>query len=387
MIKTLLQEFHTQFDQEPLIVRSPARINIIGEHTDYNLGFVLPAAIDMEIIFAIAPNQTNHYRFFAHNLDRYLEIPTHSIMRQVGTSAWANYLLGVIQQIQLLGYQVPAFDCIFGGDIPKGAGLSSSAALECGLALAINQTFGLGLDKLQIVKLSQKAENEFVGVKCGIMDQFANTFGRANQVIRLDCRNLSYQYFPLELSDYQLVLLDTGVHHSLASSEYNTRRQQCEEGVHIIKKYLPDIQSLRDIDNAILDAYKDHLPSIIWQRCNFIIKENQRVIDVCKALEMKDIHTVGKKMFEAHHGLQYDYEVSCPELDFLVSFAANDASVIGARMMGGGFGGCTINLIKKEGVESFVQKIKEAYFSYTSISLQTYIVKIVDGTQVINHEL
>lgn len=384
ILSIINQKFAYLFHSQPVIVRSPARINLIGEHTDYNLGFVLPAAIDKEIIFAVAPNQVGKYRFFAHDIDKYFEISPEQISQQEGQFAWANYLLGVILQIQALGYEVPTFDCAFGGNIPKGAGLSSSAALECGLALALNQIFGFQLDKLSLVKLSQKAENEFVGVKCGIMDQFANTFGKENYVIRLDCKDLTYQYFPLQLTDYQVLLLDTGVHHSLASSEYNTRRRQCEEGVGILNKYEPHIQSLRDVSLSILDKYSDKLPFLIWKRCKFVLEENERVQDVCKALKSNDIEEVGKKMFESHYGLQYEYEVSCKELDFLAEFCANDSDVIGARMMGGGFGGCTINLVKKQSIAAFSEKIKEAYFSYASKELKVYAVNVVDGTSIIS---
>lgn len=383
-ISVITQKFVSHFHSQPLVVRSPARINLIGEHTDYNLGYVLPAAIDKEIIFAVASNQVSKYRFFAYDINKYFEITPEQITQQEGQFAWANYLLGVVLQIQALGYEVPTFDCVFGGNIPKGAGLSSSAALECGLALALNQIFGFELDKLSLVKLSQKAENEFVGVKCGIMDQFANTFGKENHVIRLDCKDLTYQYFPLQLTDYQLLLLDTGVHHSLASSEYNTRRKQCEEGVSILSHYEPHIQSLRDVNLTILDKYSDKLPFTLWKRCKFVIEENERVQDVCNALQNKDILQVGKKMVESHYGLRYEYEVSCSELDFLVEFSANDSDVIGARMMGGGFGGCTINLVKKQGVEAFSEKIKEAYFSYTSKELKVYAVNVVNGTSVIS---
>ncbi len=383
ILSVITQKFTHLFHSQPVIVRSPARINLIGEHTDYNLGFVLPAAINKEIIFAVAPNQVVKYRFFAYDVDKYVEIAPEQIRQQQGQFAWANYLLGVVSQIQALGYQVPTFDCTFGGDIPKGAGLSSSAALECGLALALNHIFGFGLDKLSLVKLSQKAENEFVGVKCGIMDQFANTFGKANHVIRLDCRDLTYQYYPIQLTDYQLLLLDTGVHHSLASSEYNTRRQQCEEGVSILSQYEPNIHSLRDVNLSILDKYSDKLPFVIWKRCKFVIEENERVEEVCNALKNNDIVAVGREMFASHYGLQYEYEVSCKELDFLTEFSANDSDVVGARMMGGGFGGCTINLVKKQSVEIFSEKVKEAYFSYTSKELKVYSVNVVDGTSVI----
>jgi galactokinase len=240
------------------------------------------------------------------------------------------------------------------------------------------------LSKLDLVKISQRAENEFVGVQCGIMDQFANTFGKENHVIRLDCKSLDYQYFPLQLLDYQIVLLDTGVHHSLASSAYNTRRQECEAGVSILKQYEPQINSLRDTNSEVLEKYKNLFDETTWKRCNYIVQENKRVLEVCQSLQRNDIEEVGKKLFQSHAGLQYDYEVSCPELDFLVSFSANDSDTLGARMMGGGFGGCTINIVKKAATECFIEKVAKAYYDHTKIDLKAYEVKIVDGTSVIS---
>lgn len=381
-LQSLHQKFIALFEQNPLIVRSPARINLIGEHTDYNNGFVLPAAIDKELLFAVAPNKVNRFRIFAYNFDEYVEIENQLLSPQTTKDKWTNYLMGVVVQLQKLGFVVPTFDCVFGGNIPKGAGLSSSAAVECGLALSLNTIFDFKLSKLDLVKLSQKAENEFVGVQCGIMDQFANTFGEENHVILLDCKSLDYQLFPLQLNDYQLILLDTTVHHSLASSEYNTRRKQCEAGVNILRQHEPHINSLRDASQEILEKYKKEFDYTIWKRCDYVVQENQRVLAVCQALKNDDIEQVGKKMFASHLGLQYDYEVSCPELDFLVAFAANDGGVVGARMMGGGFGGCTINMVKKDQANTFVQKAERAYFQYNRKKLKAYSIKIANGTSV-----
>jgi galactokinase len=378
------QKFKTTFGSKPYMVRSPARINLIGEHTDYNQGFVLPAAIDKELIFALAPNPLHKLRFFAFNLNSYVEIPDSEAIKPFKKPTWVNYLLGVIEQLQNLGHTIPAFDCVFGGNIPNGAGLSSSAAVECGLATALNEVFNLKLSKLEIVKLCQKAENEFVGVKCGIMDQFANTFGQQEKVILLDCRSLEHQYFSLKLDDLQLVLLDTGVHHSLASSEYNTRIMQCEEGVGILQKQGLSINSLREVTVAILEKYKSSFPEVIWKRCNYVVKENERVQLFCQAIQKNDFAQAGKLMFASHAGLQYEYEVSCKELDFLVNIAANDSEVLGARMMGGGFGGCTLSMVKKEGITNFVSKAKNAYMNFFDMELKHYIVNVSQGTSVIH---
>ncbi|TAH17733.1 MAG: galactokinase [Cytophagales bacterium] len=381
-LQSIHQKFLSLYGQQPLFVRSPARINLIGEHTDYNYGYVLPAAIDKELLFAVAPNKVNQFRIFAYNFDDYVLIENQPLVPQTNKNKWTNYLMGVVVQLQKLGFTVPTFDCVFGGNIPKGAGLSSSAAVECGLALALNTIFDFKLSKLDLVKISQKAENEFVGVQCGIMDQFANTFGLKDQVILLDCKNLDYQLFPLQLNDYQLILLDTDVHHSLASSEYNTRRKQCEAGVNILKKYEPYVNSLRDVNRETLEKYKKEFDYTIWKRCDYVVKENERVLAVCQSLKNADIEDVGRKMFASHLGLQYDYEVSCPELDFLVTFAANDGSVVGSRMMGGGFGGCTINIVRKEKAKSFIQRATYAYAQHNGKKLKAYPIKIADGTSI-----
>jgi galactokinase len=291
--------------------------------------------------------------------------------------------MGVVDQLQKAHYSLKGFDCVFGGNIPLGAGLSSSAALECGIAAALDHIFYLGIDKTTRVKLSQKAENEFVGVNCGIMDQFASTFGKKGHVIKLDCRSLAYEYYPFSTENYKIVLIDTHVSHSLASSEYNVRRQQCEAGVAIIQQYEQSVESLRDVTSAMLERYRNHMDPIIYQRCKYVIEENQRVAAACQALLQNDLSLFGQKMYASHQGLSQEYEVSCAELDFLVAQAKKYDAVLGARMMGGGFGGCTINLVEEDGIEKFTTEVTEAYRKAMQKDPKVYIGEIVSGTEIL----
>ena len=273
-------EFERLFNKKPLIIRSPGRVNLIGEHTDYNEGFVLPAAIDKSIYLAVHPRNDDKCYLHAADLNESFDFEISSLSHSEKT--WANYLIGVLDQIKKLGYEVRGFECVFGGDIPIGAGISSSAAIKAGLAFALNELFALGIEKIDLVKLSQKAENEFVGVQCGIMDQFINVFGKENKVLKLDCRSLDYEYFPFENIELKIVLCDTQVRHSLAGSEYNLRRRQCEDGVAKLKKFDHSIKSLRDVNLNFLSKYRDDLDSVTFKRCEFVIKENERVESACK---------------------------------------------------------------------------------------------------------
>ncbi len=366
---------------DPLIVRSPGRVNLIGEHTDYNHGFVLPAAIDKAIYLAIGPRSDNEIHLFSvdlhqehrANLEGFLPTDLH----------WPNYLLGVVQQLQQTGRSPKGFNGVFAGDIPIGSGMSSSAALECATAYGLNVIYQLGLDKLNMVKLAQRAENTFVGLQCGIMDMFASMFGRQGQVIRLDCQSLDYAWFPLHLDEMQIVLLDSNVKHSLASSEYNTRRQQCEEGVRLVRAHYPDVQSLRDVNQSMLDEYVAPVDELVYRRCRFIVGENARLLAGTIDLQNGDLAAFGRKMFETHAGLSREYEVSCRELDFLVEQVENDPAVVGARMMGGGFGGCTINLVKESAIAGLVDRIAPVYRAAMGKELKVYLARIEDGTSVV----
>lgn len=375
-------KFSEIYGPSSTLICSPGRVNLIGEHTDYNEGFVLPAAINKEIFFAVAKNNLNHSRLYAYDLQESVDFAPDSFSKS--EKGWANYILGVVDQLQRLGLHIGGFDCIFGGNIPQGAGMSSSAALECGVATALNHVFNLSLDKTEIAKLSQKAENNFVGVQCGIMDQFANVFGRKNHVIKLDCRSLAYEYFPLEIEGYKIVLFDTNVSHSLASSEYNVRRQQCEEGIRMLQQQGMEVKSLRDVTLDMLTQYQSVLEELIFRRCWYVVEENKRVEEACHFLKQDDLLSFGKKMYESHEGLSCQYEVSCPELDFLVAQTRDNDQVLGARMMGGGFGGCSINLVKESAVASLTNEMQQAYQKQFDRALKVYVGDIVDGTKVIS---
>ncbi|MEQ9440662.1 MAG: galactokinase [Cyclobacteriaceae bacterium] len=382
-VRDIRKAFSEQYAEEPLIVRSPGRVNLIGEHTDYNLGFVLPAAVDKEIMFALAPSPDAQSHIHALDLDDHIDFNPGDFRKS--EKGWANYVLGVVDQLQQRGYTIPAFSCVFGGNVPPGAGMSSSAALECGLAIGLNALFNLDVDKVELVKLSQKAENEFVGMNCGIMDQFASVFGKSRQALKLDCRSLEYQYYPADIAGHKIVLFNSGVKHEHVESGYNDRRSQCEEGVALLQKAGEAVESLRDATLPMLEKHRDTLPPIVFQRCVYIVKENQRVEEACRALAHQDLVTFGKKLYESQHGMQYEYEITVPEIDFLVDHTRNEPAVLGGRMMGGGFGGCTINLIEEPAIDRFSDQLAQAYKDQYSIDLEVYIADIVDGTQIMSN--
>jgi len=376
----LYASFMERFHKEPMLVRSPGRVNIIGEHTDYNDGFVLPAAIDKSIYVAVAKRDDATISLFSKEFNEAFEINLNNLQRS--EKQWANYILGVVAQLQKKNYSLSGFELMIDGDVPIGAGLSSSAAVECATAFALNELFQLKIDKLDMVKMAQKAEHEYAGVMCGIMDQFASMFGKADSVIQLDCRSLAYKYEPFKLEEIKIVLLNTNVKHSLASSAYNERRQQCDEGAALVRKKYPDIINLRDVSLAMLDEIVAPADPLIYKRCRYVVEENQRLLDACAALEKGDLATLGQKMYDSHKGLSVEYEVSCKELDFLVDQVRHNSNVIGARMMGGGFGGCTINLVKEEAVDSLVKELSVAYTDAMGKTLTAYIATISSGTSI-----
>lgn len=374
--KQVAIEFEKRFHCAPLLVKSPGRINLIGEHTDYNDGFVLPAAIDKYIHVGISKRTDDEIHLFSLE---YNEEHLCSLSNLTSPDKqWPLYILGVVAQINKTGKNISGFNLAMHGDVPIGAGMSSSAAVECACAFALNELFSLGFSKIELVKMAQLAEHEYAGVKCGIMDQFASMFGKENSVIQLDCRSLEYQYVPFNMKGIKIVLLDTKVKHSLASSAYNERRTQCETGVALVKTHIPSVNSLRDINLAMLnDFVKD---SLVHQRCRFVVEEIARLQSACIDLEKNDLISFGKKMFDTHYGLSKLYEVSCEELDCLVDAVKDNSNVYGARMMGGGFGGCTINIVKDDAVDAVIADAAKQYKEKLGKDLSAYVVSIVDGT-------
>jgi len=335
-------------------------------------------------VFAVRLNGTGQIRLVAHDLDETYEVAADAVQRS--ETAWANYILGVVAQLRERGVAVPGFDCAFGGNVPIGSGMSSSAAVECGIAYALNELLGAGLDRMALARAGQLAEHTYAGVLCGIMDQFASLFGKDGHVVRLDCRSLQYEYFPFDTQDCRVVLCNSGVKHSLASSEYNTRRQECEQGVALLQSIgYPEISSLRDVSLPQLEKHQRNFPETVYRRCRFVVEENLRVEATCQHLLAGELPQVGQQLYASHAGLRDDYEVSCRELDILVELARDLPGVYGARMMGGGFGGCTINLVQAQHVPAFVAAMSEAYEQQTGIRLETYETSIVDGVSEVKN--
>ena len=377
-IQLLFQQvFNNEAD---LCVQSPGRINIIGEHTDYNNGFVLPAAIDKKVIVGIRKRDDDLIVMYAEAFEEKKEV---KIPKMKPLGDWADYILGVVAQLIKKNYVIGGFEILLKGDIPIGAGLSSSAAVECATIFALNELFDFGLEKMKMVQMAQMAEHEYAGVKCGIMDQFASMFGKKDHLIKLDCRSLEYEYIPFQNQDFVLVLFNSNVKHALVDSEYNIRRNQCNEGVEMIRKYHPQINSLRDADTEMVEKYIRPQDELIYRRCHYVVSENIRLLQLCEALNHNNLDKCGKLMHETHLGLSEDYEVSCPELDLLVKIAMEQPGVIGARLVGGGFGGCTINLVRKENLESVIYEVENGYKLSSGKEATTYIVNVEDGTKLI----
>ena len=374
------KEFKTKFSKDPLIISAPGRVNLIGEHTDYNEGFVLPGAIDKRIFVASAKNDTDTINVYAKDFDESISFKLDNIQPSNG---WANYILGVTHHIQKKGKSIGGVDVWIDGNVPVGGGMSSSAALCSGYGFALNEHFNLGLSRLDLAYIGQITEHTFVGAKVGIMDQFASLHGKKGHVIKLDCRSMEYEYIPFHFDDYKIVMVNSMIRHSLAGSEYNVRRQQCEEGVKILKRYYPNIHSLRDVSPAQVEKHKSELSDVIYRRCRYVVTENERLLKGCDCLANDDLEKFGDLMYETHMGLSKDYEVSCPELDFLATTARNYAKVAGTRMMGGGFGGCTINIVQTEAVEKFSADISNAYNKQFGKTPEVYITQIEDGVKIL----
>jgi len=369
-------------NEDAFFVRSPGRVNIIGEHTDYNEGFVLPAAIDKAVFMAMKPRQDGRISITAHDLGKNYETTVHDLMPDA-TRGWANYVIGSAAQMQKLGIEISGFDAVLASTVPMGSGLSSSAALECATVFALNHMHASNIDRLQMVKMAQKAEHEYAGVMCGIMDQFASMMGKKNHVIKLDCKTLDFEYVPLDLKDYKILLLNTNVKHSLASSAYNTRRQECEQAVAWVNEHHAHVHSLRDVTLAMLDEHVAPKNLLIDQRARFVVEEIERLQSACQLLQAGNLEGLGKKMFETHHGLSVMYEVSCVELDWLVMQVVNKPAVLGSRMMGGGFGGCTINIVEGDAIDSLVEELMPAYERQFGLPLSWYVAEVAEGTSLL----
>ena len=383
MIKELKKVFQQNFQTEPLIVRSPGRINIIGEHTDYNEGFVLPAAIDKAAYIAVSLRDDDEIHLVAMDLNENFSVNLKDL-KPVGDVSWPNYILGSAAQFLKRGVQLPGFNAVLTSDVPMGAGLSSSAAVECATVFALNELLQTDLDRLTMVRMAQKAEHEYAGVMCGIMDQFASMMGKKDYVIKLDCRSLEYEYVPFKLEGLKVLLLNTSVKHSLASSEYNTRRKECETAVEWVKQNVEGINSLRNVSEEMLNKYVLPNDELIDKRSRYVVQEINRLLEGCNDLQSGDLAALGKKMFTTHDGLSKMYEVSCKELDWLVNKVKNNTNVIGSRMLGGGCGGCTINLVKETAIDELVADLKLAYEKEMELPLVYYVASIENGTELIS---
>jgi galactokinase len=377
--KKVVDKFNELFNLEPTVFIAPGRINIIGEHTDYNGGFVMPAAIDKHFIFATSKRTDD--RFCVHAIDLNEQV-TFSITDSSTPFLWATYLLGVACSIKKLHKTFNGLNLVFASNIPMGGGMSSSAALCSGVGFALNELYQLGLSKIELAQIAQLAERDYAGANVGIMDPFASLHGKKNSLLFLDCRSLEFEYVPFKSEGHELLLIDTNVKHSLASSAYNKRRQACEEGVAAIQKDIPQVNSLRDVSRNLLAKYTTTLGADVFNKCSYVIAEIERTQQAAHLLKMGDLPALGTLMYQTHWGLSQLYEVSCPELDFLVAMAEkNKPLFLGSRMMGGGFGGCTINLLSKELTPSTLNEIKTTYYSQFNIEPKFYSVVLADGVK------
>lgn len=372
-LEILKQEFLKRFGCDGMVYAAPGRVNLIGEHTDYNGGFVFPAAVEQSMTVVIHANGSDRVNLYALDLDATFTFSVADV--QMPDSVHARYIYGVVRELAAAGVAVGGFDAVYGGDVPLGAGMSSSAALECCFATALNDIFGGSLSKMELAKIGQATEHKYVGVKCGIMDQFASMHGRKGALMRLDCRSGEFEYFPWQPKGYSLLLINSCVKHELVGSPYNERRRSCE---HVAE--LAGVETLRDCTWEMLDAVRKQLSDEDYRRAKYVVGEKERVLKVCDALLHDDYKTVGEMMYKTHEGLRDDYEVSCEEIDFLVD-TARHCGVVGSRIMGGGFGGCTINLLENSVKESFLVEVVTAYRNRFGVDCKVIPVVIGEGAR------
>jgi len=377
---TISQIFQEKFGKQPIVVRAPGRINFIGEHTDYNEGLVLPAAINKAILIAIAANNTTQCNLFSPDLN---ESHTFAIDDLKPGKPWMHYLQGVMHGMHQVGFQLSGVDVVVSGNIPVGAGLSSSAALCCGFGMAYSHVFGFDFARLALAKIAQYAEHNFAGVKCGLMDQYASLFGKKDFALLLDCKSLEHEPVPFHFPEIEILLIDTKVKHSLADSAYNKRREACELGASLLARK-HDVKTLRDASMDMLLEMKADFPDEVFMRCKYVVQEMERTRMAARFLKNQDLNNFGKLLYETHQGLSRDYEVSCAESDFLVDMARENKKVFGARMMGGGFGGCTINLVEKTEVMKFRESVKGKYVASFKKEPDFYSISLMDGVEVLS---
>jgi len=376
-VASLGERFQSLYGVSPRVFRAPGRVNLIGEHTDYNDGFVMPAAIEFYTWVAIAPNKEARLRVYSEQFGETVDLPLNELVGPPRRH-WSDYVRGVAGVLQAAGYELRGADLVISGEVPLGAGLSSSAAIEVSTAMALASVSGLELNRLEIAKLCQRAEHEYTGTRCGIMDQFISAFGHAARALMLDCRSLEYSLLPLP-ADIRMVICNSMVKHQLASGEYNLRRADCETAVSILSRHFPGITALRDVTPEDVERHKAELPEVVYRRARHVVTENQRVLDAAAALTSGDIAQFGRLMYESHFSLRDDYEVSCEELNILVDIASKLEGVFGARMTGGGFGGCTINMVAAGAVEAFQARIIERYQASTGKAPAVYVCSAAEG--------
>lgn len=379
LVNNIKSHFLETYQNEPIVVFSPGRINIIGEHTDYNEGFVFPAAIDLGVAVAIQKSNNKQSRVYAYDKNEYLTFDSQKPIKPIKNGGWKNYILGVFIELQNKNINISSFDLVFGGNIPGGAGLSSSAAIENGIIYAVNHLYNLSLSKKEMILISQKAEQNSVGVNCGIMDQYASMFGEEQCALLLDCRTLTSKKIHINLAGYELLLINTNVKHNLAENSYNNRRKSCEKiasVLHVKSLRYATIQSLKSIESIV--SPED------YEKAFYVIEENERVLNAEKAIENNDFHSLGRLLYESHEGLKNLYKVSCDELDFLVDITKDNPNILGSRMIGGGFGGCTLNLVKTGKVKEFLEEVFEKFEEKFGKSCTSIGVKISQGTSIVN---